>query len=178
MSNYEFTETDILRERVERGLSWKQVAINLGLKTPDQARKAYTALTGRPHNETQITTRKARSTGVTGPAGVNGAPKTLTPRWTNQYISELSDEELDALQSEITDTITGRDITIDRVVRSITIPLETLHVRRVTRFSFEGPNEELVVHLYDKRIDKDGSGKYWEGGHARCIKVSAIVQVS
>lgn len=67
------TEADIVRERDERGLSWKQVAINLGLGNPGAARRAYAELTGRPHDSSQPLLARA-------PKG-SGARKTLTPLW-------------------------------------------------------------------------------------------------
>lgn len=44
--DYAFTAEDIKRERDELGQSWRQVANNLDLANPGQARKAYTELTG------------------------------------------------------------------------------------------------------------------------------------
>lgn len=171
-TQYEFTEADIRRERVERGLSWRQVAINLSLKSPDAARKAWVALTGTPHNTTETTSRKPTVRG-NAPAGVNGASKTLTPMWDTKYIDSLDDEGLDRFQDEVKDTITGKSITLERVLRSITIPEETLRVMRVERFTFEGPNEDLVVHVYEDRTT--GTGKERATiGVARSIRVRDI----
>lgn len=57
-STYEFTAEDITKIRDGEGLSWADVAKRLKLKSPGAARKAYTALTGRPHNESVMTGRK------------------------------------------------------------------------------------------------------------------------
>lgn len=53
------TAEEIVGERDGKGLSWRQVATNLGLGGPGQARTAYTELTGRPHHESQPVVRRA-----------------------------------------------------------------------------------------------------------------------
>lgn len=53
------TAEDVVRERDTKGLSWRQVATNLGLGSPGQARSAYTELTGRPHHESQPIVKRA-----------------------------------------------------------------------------------------------------------------------
>lgn len=53
------TAEDVVRERDQRGLSWRQVAANLGLGSPGQARTAYTELTGKPHYESQPIVKRA-----------------------------------------------------------------------------------------------------------------------
>jgi hypothetical protein len=61
----------------------------------------------------------------------------------------------------VKETLTGNDITVERTLKSLTIPPETLRVMRVDRFTLEkGPGGEqdvLVVHLYEERTG--GSGK-------------------
>lgn len=173
---YNFTEEDIRRERVERGLSWRQVAINLELKTPDQARKAWVALTGTPHNETEVTARKPRGT-APKVNGVNGGAKTLRPMWDQKYIDSLDDAGFDLFQDEVREAITGKDITVERTVHSITIPAETLRVSKVERFSLDkgpgGENDVLVVHLFESRTN--GSGKERATiGVARAFRVRDI----
>lgn len=174
---YKFTAEDIVRERVERGLSWRQVAINLELKTPDQARKAWVALTGTPHNTTETTARKPRSAGDKV-VGVNGgAMKTMRPMWDQKYIDSLDDDSLDLFQDEVKAAITGNDITVERTLRSITIPPETLRVSRVERFSFEpgpgGEEEVLCVHLYEYRTGGTGKDRM-ECSTARTFRVRDI----
>jgi type II secretory pathway pseudopilin PulG len=57
------TAEQITAERDTKGLSWKQVAVNLGLPNPGAARSAYTELTGRPHSDAApVRQRAARST--------------------------------------------------------------------------------------------------------------------
>lgn len=176
-TQYAFTTEDIVRERVERGLSWRQVAVNLELKSPDAARKAWVALTGTPHNSTETTARKPRAAGITAPSGVNGASKTLTPMWSQDYIDSLDDEGLDLFQDVVKEAIEGKSITLERTVRSITIPPETLRVMRVVRFSFEAApgsdHETLVVHFHEDRTT--GTGKERATiGVARSVRVRDI----
>ena len=53
------TAEDVVRERDQRGLSWAQVAANLGLGGPGQARTAYAELTGRNHQDSQPLIKRA-----------------------------------------------------------------------------------------------------------------------
>jgi hypothetical protein len=78
------TAADIERERDERGLSWAQVANNLGLGNPSAARKAYAELTGRPHDSSQPTVTRA-------PKGA-ARQRTVTPLWDD----DSDQEEIEA----------------------------------------------------------------------------------
>lgn len=56
------TAAEIVAERDGKGLSWRQVAINLNLGSPSAARSAYTELTGKPHTSSVLAggTRRTR----------------------------------------------------------------------------------------------------------------------
>jgi hypothetical protein len=53
------TADDLRRERDVKGLSWRQVALNLGLGTPGAARAAYSTLTGQSHHDSVMTGKRA-----------------------------------------------------------------------------------------------------------------------
>lgn len=62
------TAAEIEGERA-KGLSWANIARNLNLANPGQARRAYTELTGKPHNESGVvavrrTKHRSLSTGT------------------------------------------------------------------------------------------------------------------
>jgi len=67
------TAEAIIKERDERRLSWKQVAVNVGLDNPGQARAAYAELTGRNHATSAPIVQRA-------PKGLGGR-RTETPVW-------------------------------------------------------------------------------------------------
>lgn len=90
------TEEAIVKARDEDQLSWRQVAITLGLGSPGAARKAYTELTGRDYRDSAITKRAPRGTGSSSKA-------TLHPEWNNK-----TDHE------EIKDALFGRTIEVER----------------------------------------------------------------
>lgn len=69
------TAEDLIRERDEKGLSWKQVSTNLDLGNPSAARRAYTELTGRHHSDSQPIVKRA-------PKGHNNTGrKMFQPMW-------------------------------------------------------------------------------------------------
>lgn len=78
------TAEQIEHERDTRGLSWAQVANNLGLGNPGAARKAYAELTGRPHNSSQPVVTRA-------PKGA-ATKRTVTPLWDD----DSDQEEIEA----------------------------------------------------------------------------------
>lgn len=132
------TAEDIVRERDEKGLSWKQVAVNLDLGSPGAARSAYTRLTGRPHNESALGKRAKRL-----PKGVvRGAlRKTHAPEWND-----------DSDQDEIIERITGSVIVVNRTFRNIVLPEERIVVGRIVGFRYDGKDEDgaLCVTIVDK----------------------------
>jgi len=165
------TLADLTRERVERGLSWKQVAINLNLGSTYAARHAWRLLTGTAPTEAQPVNpvRKRRSTGLGAVSGVNGPRATLTPIWND-----------DSDQDEIYGRINGADITVQRTLKGMELPLETFHVGRVVKFAFDGKEEDgpLVIHFYEPQRSKDEKGKWYFGETARVVRVRDIRMVS
>jgi hypothetical protein len=161
------TAEQIVEQRDTLRLGWRQVAANLELGSPGAARRAYTKLTGRPHNESApVQRRSARST--TSAAGTR--LRTSAPQW---------DDDSD--QDEIMEAITHRDITVARVAKGIAFPDETVHVSRIIRFAFDGPEQDgdLVVHVYTKHLcqcrlaDKRDA----DTGVARTFRVADIKEV-
>lgn len=78
------TAEDITQARDKDGLSWRDVANKFDLGSPGTARKAYTELTGRAHNESVMTGRRA-------PAGSqkSGSKKRLMqPQWQDSSTEE------------------------------------------------------------------------------------------
>jgi hypothetical protein len=149
------TAEDVVRERDERGLSWKQVAINLELGSPSAARTAYTRLTGRPHNESNTEVKRAPRL----PKSVVRAErrKTLHPKWTD-----------DSDQDEIIERIDGSVIVVRRVFRKIELPEERIAVGRIDSFRFDGANQDgpLCVTIIDR-----------ETSASRTFRVADIVEV-
>lgn len=166
---YTCTKEDIERERDERGLSWKQVAVNLGLGSPGAARKAYSDLTGRPHNTSNpVVNRAPRGSGSSTVA-------LLTPLWDDD---SDQDEIIEKVQGEwIPESGSGKTY-VPGHFRGSTITVrrkslytqneyeETLRVSRIDKFAYDGKNEDgpLVVHL----VGDTGF---------RCFKVTDIVAV-
>lgn len=126
---------DIVRERDERGLSWAQVAANLNLGSPSGARAAYTRLTGRHHSESNPTIKRS------------GVSKTASGARRRMNALEWDD---DTDQDLIIEAVTHHDINVQRVFRGMELPEEWLHVCRISKFTFDGPEEELVMHCYVK----------------------------
>lgn len=130
------TAEDIVRERDERGHSWAQVAANLGLGSPGAARSAYTKLTGKPHNESNPELRRAGK----NTKSASGARRKIQ--------GVLWDDDTD--QDEIIAALTHHDVLVQRTVRGMELPDEWVHVCRIARFTFDGPDEELVAHVFTK----------------------------
>jgi hypothetical protein len=126
---YSFTAADITALRDVQGLSWRQVATNLDLANPGQARKAYAELTGRDYRATVTTTRTA-SIGLHGTAR-----KFFSPQWHD-----------DSDQDEI---IAKLERSVIVVKRAIVDAEEEIKVGRVQRLTWDGPAEELCVHFVD-----------------------------
>ncbi len=129
------TLEDIVRERDDRGLSWAQVAANLSLGSPGGARAAYTRLTGRHHSESNPTIKRSGAA-----KSISGSRRKMNQR--------VWDDDSD--QDEIIEAVTHHDILIERVFRGMVLPEEWLHVCRISKFTFDGPQEELVMHCYVK----------------------------
>lgn len=149
---YAITAEQIIEERDKKGLSWKQVGINLDIGSPSAARKAYTVLTGKPHYESLMTGKRA-------PRGSNGTGrKTFHPNWNDE---SDQDEIIERLQG-------SRRITVRRSYKGIEMGEEELEVERVVKFTFDGKEQDgpLVVHFGEKA-----------SGATRSIRVADIVDV-
>lgn len=159
------TAEQIVEERDRKGLSWAQVAANLGLGSPGAARSAYSKLTGRPHTESNPTIQRAHK-GATTAGGTRRAVRSVS--WDD-----------DADQDEIIAAITHHDVRIVRTFRDLPLPDEWLHICRIERFAYEGPNDELTVRVYTKEACecrlKDPRDA--DTGRARAFRVSDIAEV-
>jgi hypothetical protein len=166
------TEEQIVNERDGKGLSWKQVAINLDLGSPGAARRMYTQLTGRHHSESQMTgKRAARGSASTG-------RKLTNPEWND-----------DSDQDEITDKLQGVWVEpIGEVGSKNYVPGHysgsRIVVTRKLRGSEETYDEELrVARVVSFTFGKDGDqplqvtviDEY--SGAQRCFFVTDITSV-
>lgn len=167
------TAEQIVAERDGKGLSWKQVAINLDLGSPGAARRAYTELTGKPHNESQPLLKRA-------PRNTSGAParKVDRPDWNDETDQQMI---TDRLQGEWIPPKgepgtknfqpghwQGSNVTVERKLRGTDRTYEeTVRVRRVVEFSFgKDGNQPLQITVVD-----DYSGA------TRCFFVADIADV-
>lgn len=153
-TSYDFTAEDITKLRVEQGLSWRQVAVNLELGGPSAARTAYTALTGLDYRDTDMKPgKRARSTMGTAKASTR---KVFAPEWGDE-----SD------QDEIIERLTNARIVVARNVKGTTYTEEIL-VGGVKRLTWDGKDEDgpLCVHFTDRLT-----------GGTRSVLVSAIKEV-
>ena len=134
------TAEDIVRERDERGLSWAQVARNLDLGSPGQARKAYTVLTGRPHTDSIMQGHRApRGSGVR-------STKTFAVQWDDDSDQDAIIERLQGAWIEESGDPGSKSYTPGHWSGSyITVQrkygIEEVRIRRVIGFTF-GPKED------------------------------------
>lgn len=130
------TVEQIVDQRDVKGLSWRQVAVNLGLGSPAAARSAYSRLTGRSHTESSPELKRAHK----GATTASGSRRRMNEvQW---------DDDTD--QDIIIEAMTHKDIRVVRTVRGMTLPDEWAHVSRIERFAFEGEEECLVVRVFTK----------------------------
>jgi hypothetical protein len=160
------TAEEIVAERDGAERSWAQVAVNLGLGSPGQARKAYTELTGRPHYESQAKVKRQRST--TG--GV--ARKVDSPGWNDDTDQGAIEERLNGTWVEEAGNVpahwTGSDIVVSRssYLAGHTFD-EEVAVKYVTEFSYgKNGDQPLQVTIIDR----------YSGAH-RCFRVADITEV-
>lgn len=147
-AGYSFTADAISALRDVQGLSWRQVATNLDLANPGQARKAYAELTGKDYHATETTTR-TKAVGLTGTVR-----KFFSPQW---------DDESD--QDEIIERLTRAVIVVQRTLKGTDFQ-EEIKVGTVTRLTWDGSAEELCVHFTD-----------YDNGGQRSILVKNIKEV-
>lgn len=163
------TLEDIVRERDDRGLSWKQVAVNLSLGSPASARSAYTRLTGRAHTDSQPALNRA----TRGDTAANGK------RLKREAVTWEGDEESPMFQDDVVTRITHHDVLVQRTFRGIEVPEEWVHINRIERFAFEGEDEALTVHVFTKHTcecriaDKRDA----DSGVARAFRLRDIKEV-
>lgn len=157
------TAEELMRERDVKGLSWAQVAANLGLGSPGAARSAYTALTGKAHDTSQPLLKRSS--------------KNLVGRHTAQKEVEWDD---DTDQEEIITAITHHNILVRRMTAGLELPEEVLHVSRVQRFEYsKGGYGELQVLVYTKdACECRVQPKDADYGVARAFRVADIKEVS
>lgn len=157
------TAEQITQERDVNGYSWRQVAANLGLENPGQARKAYTELTGRHHSESNPVTNRAPKGSMT-----RGGRKVHNPKWND-----------DSDQDEIIEMLTDATITVERSPYGCKI-IEDVQVYRVDRLYYEGKDEDgpLAVCLTQQPPDGDGDARKGARGYpVRSFRVADIVAV-
>lgn len=158
------TAEEIVAERDGAGRSWRQVAINLGLGSPGQARKAYSALTGRPHYESEAIVKRQR--------GTSAGRKVDSPGWNDESDQGEIEDRLNGTWVEQAGNVpahwTGSVITVahESYLKGHTYE-EEVEVKYVTSFSFgKAGDQPLQVNIIDKYT-----------GAARCFRVASITEV-
>lgn len=156
---WQCTAEDIVRERDEKGLSWKQVATNLNLGNPSAARKAYAELTGRSHTESQPILKRA-------PKGHNATGrKMVNPGWnddSDQYEIEaklngpwVEPEGEPGTKNYRPGHWSGSRILVKRSLNGRSWE-EEVRVAHVTAFTF-GPEGDQPLQL--TIIDRESGGR-------------------
>lgn len=153
------TAEQIKEERDLKGYSWRQVAKNLGLDNPGQARKAYTELTGIHHSDSNPVTNRAPKGSMT-----RGGRAVTNPKW---------DDESD--QDEILERLEDATITVRRERYGFTFD-EDVIVFRVVEIFYDGKDETgpLAVTVAQQVGERPKSRR---GVPVRTFRVSDIVAV-
>lgn len=126
------TAEQIIEERDTKRLSWKQVAINLDLGSPGAARRAYSELTGKAHNESDPVLRRAK------PGSGTSRRKLDVPSF---------DDETD--QEAIEKRLNGSIIRVIRNYKGI-VQDEEFRVQRVRAFTYgRNGDQPLQVEISD-----------------------------
>lgn len=165
------TADQLVAERDTAGRSWAQVAINLGLGSPGQARKAYSALV-RPHHESQMSGKRASRAAVKG--------RTVdSPGWNDDSDQDEIEARLNGTWVEASGEPGGKnympahwsgsDIAIRRTVGEHVYE-EEIQVKYVTEFSFGRGSQEGLCPLAVTFIDR------YTGGF-RTVGVAEIIEV-
>lgn len=157
----DLTAEQIVQARDRDGLSWRDVANVLGLGSPGRARKAYSDLTGKPHNSSVMQGRRAKR------ASSRRRQVHVNPKW---------DDDTD--RQTIVDSITGSTI---YVLRKHGDEPEEIRVARVLRFDDADPSRPAVefiegFYTYDKKRDIRVIDDRCTGA-IRTIFLDAIVEV-
>lgn len=152
------TAEQLIEERDKKGLSWRQVAINLDLGNPGAARSAYSELTGKHHSESGAVKQRAKKGTMT-----RGGKKVSNPNWND-----------DSDQDEIIERLTDASIVVRRTIYGMTHE-EEVWVWRVRKLFFDGKEEDgpLCVELTQGHPgEKSGRGL-----PTRSFRVADIVSV-
>lgn len=154
----------ILEERDTKGLSWRQVALNLNLGTPGAARAAYTQLTGKSHTTSIMAGKRA-------PRGSrNASTRTDSPKWDDDSDQDEIIEKLRPCQPNPTDRakcMHGVTITLQRIIGGEKFE-EEMTIHRLVKFTYDGREEDgpLVVHVISH-----------EDGAYRSLRVKDIIGI-
>lgn len=157
------TAEQIQEERDTKGFSWRQVAANLGLDNPGQARKAYEELTGRHHSESNPVTNRAPKGSMT-----RGGRKVENPHWNDDSDQEAIIETLE----------TCNVITVSRSRYGCTFE-EDVIVHTVQNLFFDGKEEDgpLGVNLVQVPPDASRTKNVGRGWPVRSFRVADIIAV-
>jgi ribosome-binding protein aMBF1 (putative translation factor) len=156
------TAETIAKARDTDGLSWRDVAKAVGLKTPGAARAAYERLTGRPHTASVMTGRRA-------PRGSRSARGVDRPEWGN-----------DTDPDTITEAVTHRRIYVRREFRDEPEEVAVYEVLYYDTETASGQPCDLTmcfiegIRKYDTKQQRwfnDGTGSF------RAVFVQDVVEV-
>jgi hypothetical protein len=164
------TAEQIINARDELRLSWRDVGVKLEIGSPSTARAAYTALTGKPHTESQAVVKRAPK-GVGGITGKNRVAVISRPEWDQNTPDEV-----------VTEAIRGRVIIVRR---SAGVDEEIRVTTGTERAGPKGTWKSVNVLQRGIRV-RNLKGKLQpaqftftqaETGHARTVCVSEIVSI-
>lgn len=161
------TADELVAERDTAGRSWAQVAVNLGLGSPGQARKAYTALTGKPHHESQMTGRRAtravaKGRTVDSPGWDDESDQeAIEARMNGEWVEESGDGK-----NFMPAHWSGSDIVVRRVTGNHVYE-EEIQVKYVVEFTFGASGTCPLGVTFICRYT----------GHFRTIAVAEIIEV-
>jgi hypothetical protein len=157
---YTFTAEAIIEQRDTKGLSWRQVALNLELPGPSSARIAYGKLTGRSHTESNPV--------------VNRAPKGSMTKGGKRVVELNWDDDTD--QDEIIERLENSFITVRREYRGIDCS-EDVHVKRVLRLSYDGKDHDGQLCVTVVQLVESDRRKVYVPGPTRTFAVADIANV-
>ena len=148
---YSVTEEQIVEERDHKGLSWRQVGINLELGGPSAARRAYAELTGRPHSSSQPQVRRAKA------GAVATGRKLHTPEWTDESDQDEIEAKLNGKWIEakgepgdrgyMPGHWTGSRITVRRYLKGTYVGEEDVAVMRCDSFDYAGKEDDGPLQI-------------------------------
>lgn len=148
------TAEQIVAERDGKALSWAQVAANLNLGSPGQARKAYTQLTGRAHNTSQPVVKR-----TSAPGGIRRAIQEAV--WNDDSDQDEIIERVQGIWQPSFGNIgtkeyvpghwSGSTLLVVRDLKGVHME-EEVSVGRIIKFAYDGKDDDgpLVMHVIDK----------------------------